>query len=315
MVLPVTNNRKRKAVGSTGSKRAKQFKSYKSAQAGRRQTKYRERTSVVARSAAKSKNNETRKFRYWIAGELDRPDWFKKDGTGSYVPNTRHNNLALYPILKDFPGFNQFCAKFEQVKFLNLTLKARLVKNAFGANSPNSARDNNVACPIANIGNTGDMGGAVQSAGCWQYAQSYAAVDFDGKEGTGEQKFYDLQDYTNIGNTAMTSIHSGSLKTIGSFAPRLFIKPPTTGHKDITPVYEKPKWFPSTSFVTIVGNTAIGAPPIGGINNTIVSFDACGNGYDGLYTESNKPCLGVMYEVEIKCQFKGALKAINASLG
>lgn len=294
-----TNMVKRAHTGSSKAtaKKAKGFV------AKARKRKHTRKPAKVAKTAGLLSNYHEQTFKRTISYALEWPDWDYQDN----IDMTAHLVKQVYEQLYHYEGFTKVVQRYQQVKPVELAIKMRLTKNAFGRTFGDRL---NQSTPGATDNDEGLTGGNIPSNGCWNYAEVLAAVDFDGKDGLGGQLKYNRSDFRAAGNTSQNHISSGAPKLIAKYPLKQYIKIPPGQAQVAVPVTKNQQWFTQGVFNDLtVPATAepvalTSQPTFGGCNFAVISYDAVGNGYTGT-TQNKLPCMGVTVEYVLRCQFKG----------
>lgn len=251
--------------------------------------------SVARYVAYKGVKTTTVDFQMQIQYALKYADWH---GTGNNVTNTRHLVEAVFYQLKTFNGFTAVMNRYEQVKPLSMTVKAKLGKFAFGT-----------TWEPTGLGGRQNATVNESTPGCWT-ANVQACIDYDGKNGLGDAATYVERDFQNTTNSTSTWISDKVTKVVAQFPLKQYVPVESVDTDPLTPVTERQEWFSQNCFVDSSGATRTNQPLFGGAQVAIIAYDAVGNGYDGLSGDV-EPCLGAVLTYTLKCEFKGEIKAIS----
>lgn len=263
----------------------------------------------VASKAAVSSATETITFKMEFVASLTKTDW---DGGLSQQTdtNTRHFQGAFFQQLSLFAGFTNTCARYDMVKPISITLKARLCKNAFGVSFQDRYNNSLVLNDPNGVNQSGHFGGGVDSGTAFKYAKVYSVIDYDGKDGKGGDLKYEKLDFMNSANTAESYISGGVPKKLAQWVPKQYTSTVGNNSGVAKIMMDKSQWYGTGNFVETNGSSKVSQPKFGGMDFSVVSYDAAGNGYNGKVGNTD-PVIGLMYEYVLKAAFKAPTRYRN----
>lgn len=266
---------------------------------------------AIARVDGMKYGSETRTFTTFSQVQLSRTGFYDQipatwaysngaDNTAYRPEHTRHCNLTFYGRFPDFfPGFNKVLENFEAVRPLSLTCKAIITNSAFKSAEKSDrigiAQQSEAYLPFPSD--------SIYQCDC------HAVVDYNGKNGQAGVEHYTWQDYQNNAASSRRNINAKSWQTLFQFVPQQLI-PANNSSPPKIPNAEKALFYSREAFIDSQGATLTNCPIFGGVQATLVSYNAAGAGFAGT-TADTEPCLGVTLQWDFKAAFKGQVNRLG----